>query len=68
MGPLSCLTRPSPVSRSQALTGKVTKGCNPPTPLPSVIQGQGVSEIPAKSLASRQARVSEQAMMGRFSR
>lgn len=32
MGLLTCLTHPSPVSRSQALTGKVTKGCNLPAP------------------------------------
>lgn len=31
MGLLSCLTHPSPVIRSQALTGKVTKGCNLPS-------------------------------------
>lgn len=31
MGLLSCLTHPSPVIRSQALTGKATKGCNLPS-------------------------------------
>lgn len=57
MGLLSCLTHPSPVSRSQALTGKVTKGCN--LPAAECDSGTGCVRNTCEKPPSRQARVSE---------
>lgn len=57
MGLLSCLTHPSPVIWSQALTGKVTKGCN----LPSAECDSGTGRVrnTCKKPPSRPAAVSE---------
>lgn len=57
MGLLSCLTHPSPVIRSQAPTGKVTKGCN----LPSAECDSGTGRVrnTCEKPPSRSAGVSE---------
>lgn len=57
MGLLSCLTHPSPVIRGQALTGRVTKGCN----LPSAKCDSGTGRVrnTCEKPSSRSAAVSE---------
>lgn len=57
MGSLSCLTHPSPVIRSQAPTGQVTKGCN----LPSAECDSGTGRVrnTCEKPLSRPAGVSE---------